>query len=198
MDSSAKIDAYIQKHKQWEAVLETLRELMCSLNMEETVKWGAPTYTVDGKNIAGIGAFKNYAGIWFFNGALLNDPKKVLINAQEGKTIAMRQWRFTSVKEIDKDLVCSYLTEAIQNQKEGKEIKPVKTTRELTLPEILDKALKEDMALNNAFKNFPPYKQKEFTEYIIEAKRQATKIDRLEKIKPLLLKGIGLNDKYRK
>ncbi|WP_330443122.1 hypothetical protein [Flavobacterium sp. C4GT6] len=29
------------------------------------------------------------------------------------------------------------------------------------------------------------------------AKREATKLSRLEKIKPMILKGIGLNDKYR-
>ncbi len=69
--------------------------------MKETIKWGAPVYTLDYKNIVGLGAFKSYVGLWFFQGALLNDEKKKLINAQEDKTKALRQWRFNSVKKIE-------------------------------------------------------------------------------------------------
>ncbi|WP_325262934.1 YdeI/OmpD-associated family protein, partial [Flavobacterium sp.] len=44
---------------------------------------------------------------------------------------------------------------------------------------------------------FSPYKQKEFIEYIESAKREETKLTRIEKIKPMILDNIGLNDKYR-
>ena len=40
-------------------------------------------------------------------------------------------------------------------------------------------------------------KRKEYAAYVIEAKREETKVKRLEKIKPMILEGIGLNDKYR-
>jgi len=69
--------------------------------MTETIKWSAPVYTFEGKNLVGLGAFKSYVGLWFFQGSLLNDKKKKLINAQEGKIKALRQWRFNSVKEIE-------------------------------------------------------------------------------------------------
>ena len=54
------------------------------------------------------------------------------------------------------------------------------------------------MALQEAFQKFSPYKQKEFLEYIETAKQEKTKITRFEKIKPMILENIGLNDKYRK
>jgi uncharacterized protein YdeI (YjbR/CyaY-like superfamily) len=44
-----------------------------------------------GKNLLGIGAFKNHFGLWFFQGSLLKQNTKLLVNAQEGKTQAMRQ-----------------------------------------------------------------------------------------------------------
>jgi uncharacterized protein YdeI (YjbR/CyaY-like superfamily) len=68
--------------------------------MTETVKWGVPVYTIEGKNIVGIAGFKAYVGLWFFQGAMLKDKKKKLINAQDGKTKALRQCRLNSVKEI--------------------------------------------------------------------------------------------------
>ena len=67
---------------------------MLSSEMEETVKWGMPVYMVDGEIVTGLGSFKSYAGIWFYQGALLKDKHKKLINAQENKTNAMRQMRF--------------------------------------------------------------------------------------------------------
>ena len=53
----------------------------------------------------GIGACKSYSGIWFFNGVFLKDKQKKLINAQEGVTKALRQWRFSSVDEIEPELI---------------------------------------------------------------------------------------------
>ncbi|MBK7633096.1 MAG: hypothetical protein IPJ13_01585 [Saprospiraceae bacterium] len=46
--------------------------------------------------MVGLAAFKSYTGIWFFQGGLLDDKQQFLMNAQEGKTKAMRQWRFFS------------------------------------------------------------------------------------------------------
>jgi uncharacterized protein YdeI (YjbR/CyaY-like superfamily) len=47
-------------------------------------------------------------------------------------------------------------------------------------------------------KEFKPFKQREFAEYVGSAKRENTKQKRLEKIMPLILKNVGLNDKYKK
>ena len=95
---------FIQAFPDWEGALEKLRSLILTTELEETMKWGAPVYTIDYKNIVGLGAFKSYFGVPFFQGAFLKDHNKVLINAQEGKTKAQRQWRFSNIEEIDEKL----------------------------------------------------------------------------------------------
>lgn len=79
----------------------------------------ANIYTINNKNVVSIGAFKSHCGIWFFQGALLNDAHRVLQNAQEGKTKAMRQWRFNKDSTIDAELIHLYVQEAIENEKKG-------------------------------------------------------------------------------
>ncbi|ETN97009.1 YdeI/OmpD-associated family protein [Zhouia amylolytica] len=190
-------DEYLKKHKKWEKELTTLRTLILETQMEESIKWGAPTYSINKKNVVGLGAFKNHIGLWFFNGALLEDKNNVLINAQEGKTVAMRQWRFTSMDEIDKKLILNYLKEAISNQQEGKEVISARSNN-LIIPIELEQAFEENNKLKLAFGEFTPYKKKEFAEYLLEAKRDSTRLKRLEKIIPMILKREGLNDKYRK
>jgi uncharacterized protein YdeI (YjbR/CyaY-like superfamily) len=149
------------------------------------------------KNLIGLAAFKHYVGPWFFQGALLKDKEKVLINAQEGKTKALRQWRFDSFKDINEVLVAKYVAETINNQKMGKMIKPAKPNMKFILPIELSNTMNSDELLQIAFSKLAPFKQKEFAEYITEAKRDATKMSRIEKIRPMILDGIGLNDKYR-
>ena len=94
------IDEFMENQGEHKKALIRLREIILSTGLIETIKWGSPVYTLNGKNIAGIGAFKSYFGIWFFQGALLQDLQKNLVNAQEGKTKALRQWRFKSIQEL--------------------------------------------------------------------------------------------------
>ncbi len=196
MQRHKTVDDYILANQQWEEALTRLRKIFLSTELSEAVKWGAPVYTVDGKNVAGLGAFKSYVGIWFFQGMFLTDRHQKLINAQEGKTKAMRQWRFDSLEEIDTALVKEYLEEAIQNQKDGKELKPEKG-KSLLIPDVLSEALEKNSNLKACFSELNLSKQREYAEYITEAKRDATKAKRLEKIIPMILDKIGLNDKYR-
>lgn len=194
---NSKVDEYILKKGNWRAELELLRSVFSDLPVEETIKWGAPTYVFEGKNIVGLAAFKNYCGLWFFQGALLEDKQKVFINAQEGKTKAMLQWRFYSLKEIDINLIKEYILEAIENSKAGKEIKPKRNTKPIAIPEELKVAFSENEKLEAFFNEFTASKQREFCEYILSAKKATTKQTRLEKIIPMILNKVGLNDKYK-
>lgn len=196
MKKQRTVDAFIQQNEQWREILSKLRALLLAAGLEETIKWNFPTYTLDGKNIAGLGAFQSYAGIWFFQGALLRDKHQKLINAQEGKTKAMRQWRFSSVEEIDEKLVREYLAEAIRNQKAGKEIKPSQN-KPLALPDELSAALENNPRLAERFGQLSLGRQREYAEYIGEAKRADTREKRLEKSIPVILDGRGLNDRYK-
>jgi uncharacterized protein YdeI (YjbR/CyaY-like superfamily) len=197
MSSSEKIEAFYAREHPFKQGLAMLREIAHKTELEESLKWGAPVYMVDGKNVLGIMAFKSHFGLWFFNGVFLEDPKKVLQNAQEGKTKAMRHWKFTSVDEIDKATVLAYMKEAIENQKKGMELKPERKAGKVEMPGILTDALRENKKLKAAFDDLTPFKQREFAEYLDEAKLQKTKVSRLDKIIPLIEKGMGLHDKYR-
>lgn len=197
MTDAAKIEAYIEKHERWSKGLSQLREVLNRTEAVETVKWGIPTYTVGGKNVIGLGAFKNHFGLWFFNGSFLSDKKKVLRNAQEGKTRGMRQLNWNSIEEMDLDLVHDYVLEAIENQKQGKEIKPQRKTKTLVVPEELQAAFKTDAALISAFDGLTPGKQREYADHIGSAKQEKTRLSRLDKCAPMIKSGVGLHDKYK-
>ncbi len=183
------------KVNNWAEELELLKSIIAKTELIETTKWGGPVYVLNGKNVVGVGGFKNYFTIWFFNGVFLKDKKKILVNAQEGVTKSLRQWRFTSKEEVNENAILDYVLEAIENEKQGKIIKPEKGKS--IVSELFEKELEANLNLKVAFAEFSPYKQKEFLEYIETAKREETKRSRIEKIKPMILKNIGLNDKYR-
>lgn len=197
MKSYKTVDEYILNAETGRDILIVLREILKNTELTETVKWGAPVYTIDGKNVVGIGSFKSYAGLWFYQGALLADKAKVLINAQEDVTKALRQWRFNSADEIDEKLLLEYLAEAIKNERQGKKIMPDKN-KPLVIPEELENALNDDAILKACFSGFTKGCQREFAQYVSDAKRAETRLSRVEKIIPMILEKKGLNDKYRK
>jgi uncharacterized protein YdeI (YjbR/CyaY-like superfamily) len=188
---------YLEKNSKWEKELITFREIILSTSLEEAIKWGAPIYTLKNKNVVGLGAFKNHCALWFFNGALLEKNTSLLVNAQEGKTKALRQIKFEIGDEIPTSLLKKYVKEAIELQQAGKEVKPVKN-KHINIPEELQIAFEKSEALEEAFQNLSKGKQREFAEHITTAKREATRKNRLEKCIPLILDGVGLHDKYRK
>ncbi|MEX0967052.1 MAG: YdeI/OmpD-associated family protein [Bacteroidia bacterium] len=192
------IDGYIAKNKTWEEALIFLRSILQETELQETVKWGMPVYVINNKNVLGIGAFKSYVGLWFYQGVFLKDRQNKLVNAQEGVTKAMRQWRFNSFDDLraDADLVREYVEEAIANQLAGKELKPEKK-KPLEMPAGFKQALAKDAELKDAFSRFTPARQNEFIEYLLQAKREETRKKRQEKIIPLIKQNIGLHDKYK-
>lgn len=195
MKRAISVEQYIEENSQWSEELGLLRSILTSTELKEDVKWGAPIYTINGKNVVGMGSFKSYVGLWFHQGVFLKDPAGKLINANEGVTRGLRQWRFQSKEEMDPALIRAYVEEAIRNQKAGKEIKPEK--KQLEIPPEMENAMKKDAKLRQRFEAFTPGRQREFAEYVASAKREETRISRMEKIAPMIMEGMGLNDKYR-
>ncbi|WP_299523044.1 DUF1801 domain-containing protein [Winogradskyella sp.] len=191
------VEEYIETNSHYAEELTFLRDIINSTELEETLKWSAPTYCLDGKNIVGLGAFKHHCCLWFHQGVFLKDKHNLLINAQEGKTKALRQMRFKTKADINKDLVLAYVKEAITNQKAGKEIKPQRQSKPVVVPSELEVVLNTNVELKSGFETLTPGKQREYCEYIDQAKREATKQSRIEKITPMILDGVGLNDKYK-
>lgn len=186
----------MEKDKKWKEELEIIASVFERVPLDKTIKWCAPVFCFKGNNVASYSGFKNFFTIWFHNGVFLKDPYKVLINAQEGKTKSLRQWRFTAKEQIDESKILAYLHEAIDIEKQGLKIKPEKFAP-IEQHSLLKEALNSDAHLKACFEKFTPGKQKEFAAYIHEAKQDITRLNRIEKIKPMILNGIGLNDKYK-
>src|SRR5437764_15160918 len=109
--------------KRWEAEIAAMRRVLAGFAMTEECKWGKPTYTVDGKNIVIMQGFKEYFALGFFQGALLKDPKKVLV--QLGQVHAGRVMKFSSVKDIRAKAATSkaYVRQAIAVENAGLRMK---------------------------------------------------------------------------
>ncbi len=198
MEKSEKVESYYATEHHFQKGIQQLRSLVLKTSLEETFKWMFPTYTLNQKNVLSICRFKKHFGIWFFNGVFLQDEKKVLENAQEGKTQAMRHWKFYQVAGINETTVRAYINEAIENERKGIKLMPKKKlVPKVVMPEELTNALGGNPAHKKAFERLSPYKQKDYAEYIALAKLAKTKKSRLEKILPMILEGKGLNDKYR-
>ena len=190
------VDDYVDHAEHWQTELKKLRKILQSTELTEDVKWGAPCYTYDGKNVVGILGFKSYFGMWFHQGALLKDKNKVLMNAQEGRTKALRQWRMQSAKDIKPTVIKAYVKESIELEKAGKRI-GAERKKPIVVPPELKKALARKKTADKKFAELTPGKQREYADDIAGAKREETKLSRIEKILPMIAAGKGLNDKYR-
>jgi uncharacterized protein YdeI (YjbR/CyaY-like superfamily) len=101
-----------------------------------------------------------------------------------------------TAKDIKPAIIRSYVKQAIELAKAGKQIAPARN-KPLAVPAELTKALQKDKKAGENFKNMRPGLQREYADYISEAKREDTRLRRIEKIMPMIGKGAGLNDKYR-
>ena len=183
------IQEYLEVNSHFAKELDLLRKIINSTELIETLQWNAPVYLLDRKKVIGLGAFNNHFSIWFFNGVFLKDDKNLLANAQE-KTKGLRQMRFNSYSEINPVVILSYVKEAIENQKSGKNLESERKERTLVIPRILIDEFKNDPLFKENFNLLTPGKQRAYGEYLDDAKRDATKESRLKKIKVMISKGI--------
>lgn len=153
----------MQKKEKWIKELAIIATIISKLSIEKTTKWGADVFTYNGKNVVSYGGFKNFFGIWFYNGVFLKDKYKVLVAAQS-KTKSLRQWRFTSKNEIDKKKITEYINEAIEIEKKGLKIKAEKFTP-IPISELLETELNKDQNLKTNFEKLTPGKQKVYIVY---------------------------------
>ena len=194
MTDSQKVDAFIASQTKWKEKFLQFRAIFQKTELKEEVKWGKPTYTLDGKLVVAIADFKNHMALWFHQGVFLDDKQNKLVNAQEAK--ALRQWRFEEKDEIVPQLVLAYINEAIANCKAGKEVKPA-MKKDVAIPECFKNAMAKDNTLEESYNKLTPGRQREYAEHIGEAKRELTQKNRIEKCSERIKKGIGLNENYK-
>lgn len=189
-----KVDDFLAREKQWQTEFRRLRAIILECGLVEELKWGQPCYTQDGKNVVLMHGFKEYCALLFHKGALLKDPKKILIQQTENVQSA-RQIRFAGLAEIDKlaKTITAYVKEAVEVEKAGLKVE-LKKTSDYAMPEELKRRLDGDRALKLAFEALTPGRQRGYMYYISQAKQAATRESRVEKCVPKILEGLGWDD----
>jgi uncharacterized protein YdeI (YjbR/CyaY-like superfamily) len=189
-----KVDFFFNKAGKWQREVNKLRTIVLGCQLTEELKWGCPCYTIEEGNIVLIHVFKEYCALLFFKGALLKDPRGILI--QQTKNVqAARQIRFTNLREITgrETAVKAYIHEAIGVEKAGLKVK-LKKTREFSVPEEFQTKLDELPALKTAFYALTPGRQRAYLLYFSAPKQSKTRESRIEKCKRKVLGGKGLTD----
>jgi len=189
-----KVDWYFNKATKWKKEVDKLRSIALDCDLIEELKWGQPCYTYQKSNIVLIHDFKEYCAFLFFKGALLKDPKKILIQQTENVQAA-RQVRFTNLQEIVKleKALKTYIYEAVKVEESGVKVE-FKKTKEFKMPEEFKKKLDKSPALEKAFYALTPGRQRGYLLYFSSAKQAKTREDRVEKYTKEILAGKGLED----
>jgi uncharacterized protein YdeI (YjbR/CyaY-like superfamily) len=182
------------KERRWSAEYAALRRLCLASGLNEELKWGQACYDLSGSNVVLIHGFKDYCALLFMKGALLKDPKHILV--QQTKNVqAARQLRFTSLADINKQnaAIKAYIGEAIAVEKSGAKVK-MRSAAQFDVPEEFQKRLDGDPKLAQAFHALTPGRQKGYLLHFSGAKRSTTRAERVEKHADRILNGLGLDD----
>ena len=179
----------------WQDELQLLRSLVLTCDLNEEIKWGVPCYTIENKNVLIVSAFKDYAIISFFKGAMMSDPHGLLI--QQGPHVQLgRIIKYTDVQEIaaHAEVLKAYILEAIHIELSGIKTPLIKRTE--SIPEELLHSFEEDPPFRDAFQSLTPGRQRGYIIYFSQAKQTATRTQRILKMKDQIFQGIGMHDKY--
>jgi len=183
--------------ERWRPEIEALRAILADLPLTEERKWGKPCFTWDGKNIVILQGFKDYFALGFFQGALLRDPRKLLV--QLGQTQAGRVMKFASAKEIaaKASTIKTYVREAIAAEKAGLRVQKKKTS-DFPVPEELKEMFRKEPQLEKAFAALTPGRQRSYLYHFAGAKQPATRTARIEKAMPAIFAGRGFLERPRR
>jgi uncharacterized protein YdeI (YjbR/CyaY-like superfamily) len=173
----------------WQAEIAELKKILSGFDLREERKWAKPCYTMDGKNVVIIQGFKEYCALGFFQGALLQDPNKLLV--QLGQVQAARVMKFSSVKEIAAKAatIKAYVREAVAAEKAGMKVEA--KAREFPVPEELKDKFRNNPRFKRAFEALTPGRQRGYLFHFAGAKQSKTRTARIEKAMPAIFEGRG-------
>ena len=182
------------KVNDWREELILLRSLAQESELVEDFKWKQPCYTLNNANVLIVTAFRDYACMAFFKGALMDDPDGMLVAPGEHSQAA-RQLRFTSTEQIlaRQDAIRGFIRQAIKVEQSGKKVE-FKQSQE-PIPEELLQRMEEDRDLKNAFLSLTPGRQRSYLLHFNQAKQVQTRISRIEKSIPRIFEGKGFNER---
>ena len=173
----------------WLAEIAELQRILARFELVEECKWGKPCYTLDGKNVVLLQGFKESCALMFFQGALLKDPKKLLV--QLGQTQAARVMKFTSANEIVAKAapIKDYVKQDMAAEKAG--LKVETKPPEFPVPDELAAKFRADPKFKRAFEALTPGRQRGYLFHFGGAKQSATRVARIEKAMPAIFEGRG-------
>jgi uncharacterized protein YdeI (YjbR/CyaY-like superfamily) len=182
-------------HK-WHPILLAMRELAVECMLTEEVKWSVPCYTVNGKNVMLVASFIDYCSFMFMKGSLFQDPNNLLHRQTENVTSG-RQLRYTSMEEFmaQRHEAKAFILEAIALEKAGRKVE--KSENDGTIVDELIKAFELSEPFKEAFYKLTPGRQRAYLLHFSQPKQTATRISRIEKCIPVILRGEGLHDAYQ-
>ncbi|MEH7829141.1 YdeI/OmpD-associated family protein [Gemmobacter denitrificans] len=172
----------------WADGLAALRALCLGAGLDEQVKWGHPCYMHAGRNIAVLGAFRSDFRITFQDAALLSDPQGLL--QRQGPNTRhpdMLQFRDAAQVADRAGLIRDLLAQAMQNARAG--LRPPSRETPTEIPTELQQAMSADPDLAAAFAALTPGRQRSHALQISGAKTAATRLNRIARLRPLILAG---------
>lgn len=188
----AEVDAYIKKSAPFaQPILEKIRDAFhaASPEIEETMKWSAPFFDYKGV-LANMAAFKAHVAWGFWKASLMKDGGSI------------RGFRATDVKDLpSKKQMVELIREAMKLNDEGVKVQRAPSTRSakpLLVPDDLSAAIKKDKKAKAAFDKFTPSQQREYVEWLEEAKQDATRQKRLATAIEWIAEGKTRHWKYQK
>lgn len=192
MSREPRIDAYIAKAQPFaRPILEKIRKRVHAVvpDIEETMKWSHPTYLRNGKIVLGTAAFKAHAILNFWRGQELGFETKDGAMGQLGK--------LTSVDDLPADLdamiaKAAELSSSAPAPRQPKHAPKPPPQMHADFAAALEKAPKAKATLDG----FPPSGQREYLEWIAEAKQDATRQKRIATAVEWLAAGKRRNWKY--
>jgi uncharacterized protein YdeI (YjbR/CyaY-like superfamily) len=195
MKTDPRIDAYIARQADFaRPILEHLRAVVHEAcpDCEETLKWSSPSFMYKGKILAGFAAFKAHATFGYWSGSQV-----VELSGKE--PTAMGQFgRMTALEDLPPRATLIDLTKkAMKLIDDG--VKPVrnKTVKApFSVPQDLRAAIDALPAAKATFDGFTPSCQREYVEWVTEAKRDETRAKRLAQTVEWLAEGKRRNWKY--
>lgn len=196
MSSDPRIDAYIAKAAPFaQPILSHVRERVhaAAPEAEETMKWSAPGFTVGGKILLMMAAFKEHAALNFWRGQELR--------GEEASRDAMGQFgRLTSVGDLpgnaEFDAMIRQAAELAKTAPAPRKVKHEPKAKPGLHPEFAA-ALKANPKAKEVLDGFPPSAQRDYLEWISEAKQDATRTKRIATAVEWLSEGKRRHWKYQ-
>ena len=196
-----KVDAYIDGSADFaKPVLTHLRKIIHQADprIEETIKWGFPNFEYKGI-VCSMASFKAHCSFSFWKASVMKDPHKIL--SAIGETAMGHFGKIKSLGDLPADkLLLEYIREAVRLNEEGVKVSksPQAASRKVEVPQYLTDALKGNAAAKSTFENFSPSNQKEYVEWLEDAKTEETRDRRLDTAIEWMAEGKIRNWKYVK